>query len=241
MTTLRSIVFLLGALLITIPYGCLVPLSRIVGRRAPFVTARSYTRVMLAWVEASCGIAYRVTGWENVPSAPAIIMSKHQSAWETIYLEARFPDQCWIIKKELQWLPFVGWGLMAIRAIAIDRSSGQSAREQIVQQGAQRLKEGLWVTIFPEGTRVPPGTRGRYGIGGALLATRTGAPILPIAHNAGEFWGRYSFRKRAGTVQVVIGPLIATQGRDAISVNNEVEAWIEGQMRRISPERYAGA
>ncbi|MEO7743650.1 MAG: lysophospholipid acyltransferase family protein [Usitatibacter sp.] len=241
MTMLRSLLFLVGALLITVPYGFLVPLSRIAGRRAPFVTARSYTRVMLAWVEASCGIGYQVSGWENVPRSPAVIMSKHQSAWETIFLEARFPDQCWIIKKELQWLPFVGWGLIAIRAIAIDRSSGQSAREQIVQQGVQRLKEGLWVTIFPEGTRVAPGKRGRYGIGGALLATRAGMPILPIAHNAGEYWPRYAFRKRAGTVRVVIGPLIATQGRDAISVNNEVESWIEEQMRLISPERYAGA
>src|SRR6185295_15215882 len=133
-----------------------------------------------------------------------------QSAWETIFLESRFPDQCWIIKKELLWLPFVGCSLLTIRAIAIDRSSGQSAREQIVQQGAERLKEGLWVTIFPEGTRVAPGKRGRYGIGGALLATRTGAPILPIAHNAGEYWPRYAFKKHPGRVQVVIGPLIQT-------------------------------
>lgn len=241
MTTLRSILFLAGGLLVTAVYGILVPSSRVLGRRAPFAVARSYTRVMVNWVELSCGIACHVTGWENVPRAPAIIMSKHQSAWETLFLEARFPDQCWIVKKELLWLPFVGWGLMAIRAIGIDRSSGQTAREQIVQQGAQRLKEGLWVTIFPEGTRVAPGRRGRYGIGGALLATRTGTPILPIAHNAGEYWGRYAFRKRAGIVKVVIGPPIATQGRDAISVNNEVEAWIEGQMRLISPERYAGA
>jgi len=139
------------------------------------------------------------------------------------------------------WLPFVGWSLMAIRCIAIDRSSGQSARDQVLTQGAQRLKEGLGVTIFPEGTRVAPGKRRRYGIGGALLATRTGTPILPIAHNAGEFWGRYAFRKRAGTVKVVIGPLIRTQGRDAPSVNAEVERWIETQMRSISPHRYAGA
>jgi len=130
---------------------------------------------------------------------------------------------------------------MAVRAIAIDRSSGANAREQIVEQGAQRLREGHWVTIFPEGTRVPPGTRGRYGIGGTLLATRTGAPILPIAHNAGEFWGRYAFRKRAGVVKVVIGPVIASEGREVLEVNREVEAWIEGQMRRISPHRYADA
>jgi 1-acyl-sn-glycerol-3-phosphate acyltransferase len=240
MTTLRSVLFLVGAVVVTSIYGVLVPTSRVFGRRAPFATARSYTTVMLRWVELSCGIRYEVSGWENVPQRPAIIMAKHQSAWETLFIESRFPDQCWIVKRELLWLPFVGWGLMAIRCLAIDRSSGNTAREQIVQQGAQRLKEGLWVTIFPEGTRIAPGKRGRYGIGGALLGTRTGAPILPIAHNAGEFWGRYSFKKRAGVVKVVIGPLIETAGRDVLSVNKQVEAWIEEQMRVISPERYAG-
>ena len=241
MTTLRSIVFLVGALLLTAPYGVFVPAGRLFHRRGSFIVARHYTRVMLKWVQASLGIRYEVSGWENVPKTPTVIMAKHQSAWETIFLESQFPDQCWIIKKELLWLPFVGWSLLTIRAIAIDRSSGQSAREQIVQQGAQRLREGLWVTIFPEGTRVPPGKRGRYGIGGALLATRTGTPILPIAHNAGELWGRYSFRKTAGTVKVVIGPVIATAGRDPISVNNEVEGWIEGQMALISPGPHAAA
>ncbi|HYC38155.1 MAG TPA: lysophospholipid acyltransferase family protein [Usitatibacter sp.] len=241
MTTLRSLVFLIGALLITAPYGFIVPAGRLFHRRGSFIMARSYTRVMLKWVEASLGIGYEVTGWENVPKAPTVIMAKHQSAWETIFLESRFPDQCWIIKRELLWLPFVGWSLLTIRAIAIDRKSGQSAREQIVQQGAERLREGLWVTIFPEGTRVPPGKRGRYGIGGALLATRTGTPILPIAHNAGEYWGRYAFRKTAGTVKVVIGPPIETRGRDPISVNNELEAWIEGQMALISKVSHAVA
>jgi 1-acyl-sn-glycerol-3-phosphate acyltransferase len=241
MIALRSIVFLAGALLVTAIFGLLVPLGRIFHKRGSFAVASFYTRLVLAWVEVSCGIKYEITGWENVPTAPAVIMSKHQSAWETIFIEARFPPQCWIIKKELLWLPFVGWSLLAIRCIAIDRSTGSSAREQIVAQGAQRLKEGLWVTIFPEGTRVAPGKRGRYGIGGALLATRTGTPILPIAHNAGEFWGRYSFRKKPGVVKVVIGKPIATVGRDVVSVNNEVESWIEGQMRVISPERYADA
>lgn len=240
MTTLRSALFLLGALLVTAPYGVLVPASRLLGRRWPFVLARSYTRVMLAWSRTSLGIDCVVEGWENVPATPAVIMAKHQSAWETLFLNARFPDQCWIVKKELMWLPFVGWGLAAIRAIAIDRRSGQTAREQIVSQGVERLREGLWVTIFPEGTRVPPGRRGRYGIGGALLATRAAAPILPIAHNAGELWGRYAFRKRAGTVRVVIGPVIATAGRDAVSVNAEVENWIEGQMGSIT-QRHADA
>ena len=241
MSTLRSLVFLAGAVGITAPYGIAVPAGRLLGRRMPFVIARAYARTMLVWIEWSLGITCEVSGWEHVPKTATIVMSKHQSAWETLFLEGRLPDQCWIIKKELLWLPFVGWGLMAIECIAIDRSSGHAARDQIVAQGAERLREGVWVTIFPEGTRVAPGKRGRYGIGGALLATRTGTPILPIAHNAGEFWGRYAFKKKPGVVKVVIGPPIATQGRDAISVNNEVEGWIEGQMRVISPERYAAA
>ena len=241
MTELRSVLFLLGALAITAPFGILVPAGRLFGREPPFTLARLYTKVMLRWVEISCGIRYEVSGWEHVPKTPVVIMSKHQSAWETIFIESAFPSQCWIVKKELLWLPFVGWGLMAIRAIAIDRSSGSSAREQIVEQGAERLREGHWVTIFPEGTRVAPGVKGRYGIGGSLLATRTGTPILPIAHNAGEVWPRYSFRKKPGLVKVVIGPVIQADGREVLEVNREVEGWIEGQMRAISPHLYADA
>ena len=240
MTTLRSIAFLLASLPITAVFGILVPLGGLVPGRAAFSLARAYTRVMLKWVEWSLGITYEVQGWENVPAGPVVLMAKHQSAWETLFMEAKFPAQCWIVKKELLWLPFVGWGLMAIRCIAIDRSSGHSARDQIVEQGAERLKQGLWVTIFPEGTRVAPGKVGRYGIGGALLATRTGTPILPMAHNAGEFWGRYAFKKHAGRVKVVIGPPIRTEGRDVITVNNELQEWIEGRMREIS-ETHAAA
>ncbi len=241
MTTLRSIAFFVGGVVITAFFGILVPAGGLFGFHAAAWMARTYTRVMLKWVEGSLGIGYEVQGWENVPDFPVILMAKHQSAWETLFMESRFPPQCWIVKKQLLWLPFVGWSLMAIRAIAIDRSSGHSAREQIVEQGAQRLRQGMWVSIFPEGTRVAPGKAGRYGIGGSLLAIRTGTPILPIAHNAGEYWPRYAFRKRPGTIKVVIGPLIVTEGRDVLSVNNEVQGWIEGQMRRISPERYAAA
>jgi 1-acyl-sn-glycerol-3-phosphate acyltransferase len=240
MTALRSGLFLFGALVVTAIFGILVPLGGFHFRVACWV-AQLYGRIMLVWARIACGIRYRIHGWENVPDFPVVAMAKHQSAWETIFMDARFPPQCWIVKKELLWLPFVGWGLMAIRCIAIDRSSGHSARDQIVEQGAKRIKQGMWISIFPEGTRIAPGQKGRYGIGGAILAARTGTPILPIAHNAGEVWPRYAFRKHPGVVDVVIGPLIRTEGRDAVSINNEVEAWIEGRMREISPERYADA
>ena len=239
MTTLRSVLFLVGGVLITGLFGILVPLGGVFGFRAAAWFASTYTTVMLKWVEVSVGITCEVHGWENVPDYPVVMMAKHQSAWETLFMESRFPPQCWIIKKELLWLPFVGWCLMAIRCIAIDRSSGQSARDQIVEQGARRLAQGMWVSIFPEGTRVPPGETRRYGIGGAMLATRTGTPILPIAHNAGEYWPRYAFRKHAGVVQVIIGPLIQTAGRDAVSVNNELRDWIEGQMRMLAARTNA--
>lgn len=241
MMLLRSALFLLGSVLFTAIFGVLVPLSGVLSFTAGAAVARTYARLMLAWVKLSLGIAYEVSGWEHVPRTPVILMAKHQSAWETIFMQASFPPQCWIVKRELLWLPFVGWSLMVIRAIAIDRKSGHSARDQIVEQGRRRLAQGMWISIFPEGTRVAPGKRGRYGIGGALLAAKTGAPILPIAHNAGEYWPRYAFRKRPGCVKVVIGPLIRAEGRDVISVNKEVEGWIEGQMRAISPERYAGS
>ena len=241
MTALRSALFLAGALALTVPFGILVTTAGLFGYRPACKLAQLYAQLMLKWVEWTCGIRYVVDGWEHVPAFPVVVMAKHQSAWETLFMEGSFPAQCWIVKRELLWLPFVGWGLMAIRCIAIDRSSGHAARDQILEQGARRLKDGMWVSIFPEGTRIPPGKRGRYGIGGAFLATRTATPILPIAHNAGELWGRYAFRKRAGTVQVVIGPLIETRGRDVGEVNAQVEEWIESQMRRISPERYAAA
>ena len=241
MTTLRSALFLVVAVLVTVPFGILVPSGRLFGRLGPFRLARLYADIMLRWARASLGIAHEVRGWEHVPKGPVVILAKHQSAWETLFIESHFPPQCWIVKKELMWLPFVGWGLWAIRAIAIDRSSGRTARDQIVEQGTERLAEGLWVTIFPEGTRVAPGKRGRYGMGGALLAAKTGTPILPIAHNAGDFWGRYAFKKKAGVVKVVIGAPIATAGREAADVNREIEDWIEAQMRAISITPYAGS
>lgn len=241
MTWLRSAVFLVGGVLITALFGVLVPLAGPFSFRMAAGLASTYAGIMIKWAEWTCGIRHAVSGWENVPDFPVILMAKHQSAWETLFMASRFPPQCWIVKRELLWLPFVGWGLMAIRCIAIDRSSGKTAREQVVEQGARRLKQGMWISIFPEGTRVAPGQRGRYGIGGALLATRTGTPILPMAHNAGEMWPRYAFRKVPGTVKVVIGPLIRSEGRDAVSVTADVESWIEGQMRVISTERHGPA
>ncbi len=186
---------------------------------------------LLAWI---CKLRYEVQGWENLPEGGVIVMSKHQSAWETIALRGLLtPEQTWVLKRELMWVPIFGWALAASEPIAIDRKAGRQAVRHIVKQGTRRLRAGRTVIIFPEGTRVAPGQRKRYGIGGALLAHHSGFPILPIAHNAGTFWRRRDLRKYPGTVQVVLGPVIRTAGLSAPEIIHTVEHWIETTMERL--------
>ncbi|HSO06851.1 MAG TPA: lysophospholipid acyltransferase family protein, partial [Pelomicrobium sp.] len=156
-----------------------------------------------------------------------------QSAWETLAFQEIFPPQVWVLKKSLLWIPFLGWGLGMMSPIAIDRKRTREAMKHTVELGRRRLDYGFWVVIFPEGTRVRPGERGRYRSGGAVLAVETGAPVVPVAHNAGRVWPKNSFVKHPGTVTVSIGPPIATPGRDAADVIREVEDWIETEMARI--------
>ena len=184
-----------------------------------------------------CGLRYRIIGAENIPKTPSIVLSKHQSAWETLAFQEIFPPQVWVLKKELLRIPFFGWGLAMTSPIAIDRSAKKKALEQIVEQGKDRLKQGFWIVVFPEGTRIPPGQRGKYRIGGAWLATHTNVPVVPVAHNAGEFWGRNSFVKHPGTITVSIGQPIDPTGMEAGELNAQVEAWIEAEMLRIGRGR----
>lgn len=189
---------------------------------------------MLFFLRKICGIKYRLLGAENIPKTPSIVLSKHQSAWETLAFQKIFPPQVWVLKKELLRIPFFGWGLAMTSPIAIDRSSGKAALEQVVEQGRERLKNGFWVVIFPEGTRIAPGKKGKYRIGGAWLATHTNVPVIPVAHNAGEFWGRNSFIKWPGTITVSIGKPIDPTGMEPGDLNNKVEVWIEAEVKRIS-------
>lgn len=185
---------------------------------------------MLFLLRHVCGIRYQLIGAENIPKTPSIILSKHQSAWETLAFQEIFPPQVWVLKKELLWIPFFGWGLAMTSPIAIDRSARKKALEQIVEQGKDRLNQGFWIVIFPEGTRIPPGQRGKYRIGGAWLATHTDTLVVPVAHNAGALWGRNSFIKYPGTITVSIGKPIDPAGMEAGELNAQVEAWIENEM-----------
>jgi len=180
-----------------------------------------------------CGIKMEVIGRENIPDQPCIILSKHQSAWETFALQTVFPPQVWVLKRELLWLPFFGWGLALTSPIAINRSKGKEAMKQLLTQGKQRLADGFCVVVFPEGTRMKYGVRGKYKIGGALLAATSGGLVVPVAHNAGKFWGRNSFLKYPGTVTMSIGKPINPAGLKAEEINGQVEEWIETEVARM--------
>jgi 1-acyl-sn-glycerol-3-phosphate acyltransferase len=182
-------------------------------------------------------VRYRVVGRENLPAVPSIVLSKHQSAWESLAYQVLLPRQAWVIKRSLLQVPFFGWGLAMMSPIAIDRGSGTRALKQMLEQGKRRLHDGWWIVIFPEGTRIAPGKRGRYHVGGAWLASQTGATVVPIAHNAGTVWGRNHFIKYPGEITVSIGQAIEPDGLSAEELNKRVENWIEQEVARIGSAR----
>ncbi len=196
--------------------------------------------ILAVWgARVICGIRWKVEGIENLPDVPAVVLSKHQSAWETCFLPYCLPRQvCFVYKKELHLVPFFGWGLGLLGMIPIDREKGRDAFDQVVAIGTQRLNSGIWPLLFPEGTRVAPGKVGRYKMGGALLATQTGVPVIPVAHNAGECWRRNAFIKYPGLVTVRFGPVIPSAGLTPDELNARVQEWIEGEMHKLNPERY---
>ena len=203
--------------------------------RYRIITAWSHLVVGMAWV--ICGVRYRVIGKDNLPASPAIVLSKHQSAWETLAYQIILPPQVWVLKRELLRVPFFGWGLAMMSPIAIDRGSAARALKQTLEQGRSRLSDGWWIVIFPEGTRTAPGKRGRYHLGGAWLACKTATPVVPIAHNAGSVWGRNAFIKYPGTITVSIGPVIQPAGMDPNAVNRKAEDWIENEVSRLGNAR----
>ncbi|WP_245541813.1 lysophospholipid acyltransferase family protein [Uliginosibacterium gangwonense] len=196
--------------------------------------------VIMPMIRATLGIRSKVLGYENLPAGASVILSKHQSAWETIAFLDIFPPITYVLKRELLWIPFFGWGLSRLPIVSIDRSAGKDALRQVVEDGKQRLSEGYSVVVFPEGTRAPVGGQKRYKIGGPSLAVAAGVAVVPVAHNAGEFWPRNAILKYPGEIVVSIGPAISTVGRTPEQVSAEAEAWIEGEMRRLFPHHYAG-
>jgi 1-acyl-sn-glycerol-3-phosphate acyltransferase len=216
-------------------YGFVAFLCTPFGYRCSYWFAQFWARWMLASLQLFCGLGYAVEGVENLARENTVLLMKHSSSWETIAQIRLFPRQAWVIKRELLWAPVLGWMLFFLKAIAINRRGGRGAVEQVIEQGRQRLAEGLWIVIFPEGTRVPAGESRRYGISGVLLAQAAGGrPVVPVAHNAGDFWPRRGLFKKPGTVRVVIGAPIPTAGREPRDVIDDVRSWIEASLREIA-------
>ncbi|MFL2546475.1 MAG: lysophospholipid acyltransferase family protein [Candidatus Rariloculaceae bacterium] len=215
-------------------FGIAALLAGIVSREHSYAVAVSWARAVLYLLKKLCGLDYSVTGTEHLTRQNCIVLVKHSSSWETIAQFVMFPRQTWVLKRELLWAPVLGWVIRIYRPIAIDRKAGRTAVEQVVTQGRERLEDGDWVIIFPEGTRVAPGEVGRYGQSGALLAIDSGRPIIPVAHDAGVYWRRRSWRKRPGTIRVVIGAPIESAGRSPRELTNEVKEWIESTVASLS-------
>lgn len=242
MTVIRSTLFMAYAILwsvLTIP---LVMFAALIMRGLWGYRAGRMWRLGTQWgVENLLGIRPRVIGLENMPAEPCVILAKHQSAWETMTVQDLVPKGAFcvfVLKKELLSIPLLGWGLAAMKMISIDRAAGKDALDQVVTQGRERLQQGFYVVLFPEGTRVPPGEKRRYKPGGAYLATHVGCKVVPVAHDAGELWPRQAFLKKPGTITMSVGPAFDATGMSEQEVNRRAEAWIEAEMRRISPHRY---
>jgi 1-acyl-sn-glycerol-3-phosphate acyltransferase len=232
-STLRSLAFALFQIVVTPPFALLVVLLFWVPAvpRYRFITNWCAMNLWAArWI---CGIRHRVIGLENIGDAPKIVVCKHSSTWETLFLTRLLPPLAYVAKKELLALPFFGWGFRLASPITIDRSAGQDAMAQIAAQGRTRFAQGFWIVLYPEGTRIPVGRRVRYKTGAARLAVAMQAPILPIAHNAGWLWPKGVMGKRPGTITLSIGPPIEPGTMDAAQLMHAVEAWIEGEVARI--------
>jgi 1-acyl-sn-glycerol-3-phosphate acyltransferase len=228
MQFLGSLVYTGFFLLFTFAYGIFFSLvGPFIPFRHRFPLARIWGQSLLTVLRWTCRLDYRVEGRENLPAGASIALVKHSSSWETFAQAVLLPPQAWVLKRELLSIPFVGWSIRLLRCIAIDRGAGGAAVRQMIEQGRACLAAGTWIVVFPEGTRMAPGETRRYGVGGAAVAAATGALVVPVAHNAGWFWPRRSLMKKRGTIRVVIGPPIATLGRDPREINEEAQRFIE--------------
>ena len=239
MQLIRSVLFTTCLFLGTLVYAVVVLALSWLPDKKLYGVARSWSLWHLWLLRVLCGLTFTVEGRENIPAGAHISMWKHSSAWETIAQASIFPPQSWVLKRELMWIPLVGWAVRCLKPIAINRKAGASAVNQVVEQGLQRLKEGLWILVFPEGTRVAAGESRKYGVSGALLASRAGCKIVPVAHSAGYFWPRRGWVKKPGVIQVSIGPAIDAAGRHPRELNEEVRSWIEAKLATYSPPASA--
>ena len=234
MQFIRSLIFTAYMMLSACVFGLAMTLCFWLPYRALFEIARTWARILFWMLDKLCGLTFVVEGRERIPAGNHIIMSNHTSAWETVAPFLIFPPQVWVLKRELMWIPFIGWGLKLLRSISINRGAGHRAVNQVIDQGKARLADGLWIVIFPEGTRVTAGDKRKYGVSGAMLAIAAGKCIVPLSHNAGEFWARRGILKRQGTIRVIIGEPIDATGKEPRKLNEQIREAIDGGLARIA-------
>jgi 1-acyl-sn-glycerol-3-phosphate acyltransferase len=239
----RSAIFVLFMAITVIPWALSVLVVSIFAKgNVVYWMCVGWLRTAIWGAKVICGVHARLHGFDRLPDSPVVLLPKHQSTWETFAFPGLMPHPlCYVFKRELLYVPFFGWALGMLKMVHIDRKEGKYAFESVIKQGKARMAEGAWVIMFPEGTRTPTGKQGKYKTGGARFAIATGAPVVPIAHNAGRVWPRNSFLKYAGIVTVSIGKPIDTTGLTPDEVNTRVEQWIEAEMRRIDPAAYRAA
>lgn len=231
LSALRSVLFYLGYIALTTWFSLsAVAFLSFAPYRWSYRYLMWWNRSVLAWLSWTCGVRFRVIGRQHLPDGPCVMLAKHQSQWETFFLQLLKTPSVPVLKRELLSIPGFGWAIRQIHPIAIDRDHPRQALQQIQQQGLQRLKEGCSVYLFPEGTRIPYGQRGKYARSGAQLAINAGVPLVPVAHDAGRYWPAKQLIKYPGTITVAIGEPISTTGRDSRSLTAEVESWIEQQL-----------
>jgi len=230
----RSLLFTTYMMASACLFGAVMALGFWLPYRTQFAIARTWARILFWALERLCGLKYVVEGRERIPTGNHIVMSNHTSAWETVAQFLIFPPQVWVLKRELLWIPFVGWGLKLLRPIAINRGEGHRAVNQVIDQGKARLEDGLWIIVFPEGTRVVAGDTRKFGVSGALLAVESGKSVVPLSHNAGAYWPRRGFLKKPGTIRVIIGEPIESAGKKPRELNEEVKQSIEAGLARIA-------
>lgn len=223
MTALRSVLFYLGYSLATILWGSL---SVLVGWVLPYrlrfqFIIGAWTRICLWWLRLTCGIRHEIEGREHIPDQPCVVLCRHESTWETLFLQTLLAPQATLIKRELLWIPFFGWAFALNRPIAIDRSNPRNALRRLIRLGTDRLRAGVWVVLFPEGTRMPTGELGRFQVGGSALAASADVPVLVIVHDAGRYWPAHELKKTAGTIRVRIMPPFLPNGRDSKAISDE--------------------
>jgi len=238
---LRSAIFLLWMAITVVPWALAVLVYSIFVRGAPvYWLCAGWLSLSIRSCRVICGARWRVHGMENLPDGPAILLSKHQSTWETFAFPMLMPKPlCYVFKRELLYIPFFGWAMARIDMIHIDRSKRSQAWARVAEQGRRHMAHGNWVIMFPEGTRAPRGGQGTYKGGGSRLAVDTGTPVVPVAVSSAKCWPRKSFLVRPGVIDVSIGRPIPSVGRAPDELMKDVEAWIEAEMRRLDPEAYA--